>query len=102
MDNAKKTKGSTGRRYSEAERAKILAFVQKQGRGGIAAAQKKFGVSYVALKRWTDGIPSTKGQRDYPLVSGKMSIDKQVRMAMAPTLSSLTALKKALRKFVES
>lgn len=46
-------KGKTGRRYTEAEQKKVVDFVNKHpGRGGISAAQKKFGVSYVALRRW--------------------------------------------------
>ncbi|MDB5049246.1 MAG: hypothetical protein JWO30_2317 [Fibrobacteres bacterium] len=44
-------KGSTARRYTEAQRAKILAFVKSQGRGGMSRAKEKFGVSYIALKR---------------------------------------------------
>ena len=45
-------KGNTGKRYSEAERRKILAYVAKRGRGGISAATREFGVSYIALRRW--------------------------------------------------
>ena len=45
-------KGNTGKRYSEAERRKILAYVAKHGRGGISAATREFGVSYIALRRW--------------------------------------------------
>lgn len=49
-------KGKTGKRYTEAEKRKILAFVASQGRGGISSAQKKYGVSYVAMRRWMNGV----------------------------------------------
>jgi len=52
MVKATRKKGDTGKRYSEAERKKILAFVEKRGRGGISAATREFGVSYIALRRW--------------------------------------------------
>ena len=58
-------KGSTGRRYSEAERKQILAFVKSQGRGGFVRAKEKFGVSYVALKRWM-GPNAKPGKRGLP------------------------------------
>lgn len=52
MKKPLRKKGNTGRRYSEAERRKILAFVEKRGRGGISEATRRFGVSYIALRRW--------------------------------------------------
>jgi transposase-like protein len=52
MNKSSRKKGNTGKRYSEAERRKILAFVQRRGRGGISAATREFGVSYIALRRW--------------------------------------------------
>ena len=62
---AARKKGNTGKRYKPALRRKILAFAKKRGRGGITAACKKFGVSYIALRRWMkngpDGAP--KGGR---------------------------------------
>ena len=45
-------KGNTGKRYTDDQKNAILAFVNSQGRGGISAATRKFGVSYIALKRW--------------------------------------------------
>ncbi len=52
MAAIKRRKGDTGKRYSEAERKRILAFIEKKGRGGISAATREFGVSYIALRRW--------------------------------------------------
>lgn len=48
-------KGNTGKRYTDDQKQKILEFVNSQGRGGISAAGKKFGVSYIALRRWMNG-----------------------------------------------
>ncbi len=45
-------KGNTGKRYDDEEKKEILAFVNSRGRGGISAATRKYGVSYIALKRW--------------------------------------------------
>ena len=50
----KRTSGNTGNRYSDEEKNKILAFIEKQGRGGLTAAQEKFGVSYIAIRSWKD------------------------------------------------
>lgn len=52
MSSPSRKKGDTGKRYSEAQRKKILEFVAKRGRGGISAATREFGVSYIALRRW--------------------------------------------------
>jgi hypothetical protein len=52
MSKAARKKGDTGKRYTEAQRKKILDFVSKRGRGGISAATREFGVSYIALRRW--------------------------------------------------
>jgi transposase-like protein len=45
-----------GRRYTNAEKAEILGFVEKvnreRGIGGQAAARQKFGLSPLTLKNW--------------------------------------------------
>ena len=45
-----------GRRYTEAEKKKVLNVVQQvnrtKGRGGIAAAAKQFGVSALTISNW--------------------------------------------------
>ncbi len=50
----KNTKGNTGNRYTDAQKKEILNFIQKSGRGGISAAQEKYGVSYIAIRSWKD------------------------------------------------
>jgi transposase-like protein len=47
---------SKGKRYTEKEKAQVLAFVDKtnatKGRGGITAASKKFGVTPLTISNW--------------------------------------------------
>lgn len=47
---------SKGKRYNEAEREEILGHVEEvnrsKGRGGIAAASKRFGVTALTISNW--------------------------------------------------
>ncbi len=49
-------KNSKGKRYTEAERNKILNHVERvnksRGRGGIASASNKFGVTALTISNW--------------------------------------------------
>lgn len=46
-------KRTTGTRYSEEERIRVVRYVESIGKhGAIKAAIKKFGVSYIALRVW--------------------------------------------------
>lgn len=50
---ARKTAGAgKGKRYSDSEKAEILAYVEAQGRGGASAAAKKFNVSPLTISSW--------------------------------------------------
>jgi transposase-like protein len=52
---AKKTpakKAPKGKRYTDAEKSEILAFVNAQGRGGQTKAAAKFGVSALTISNW--------------------------------------------------
>lgn len=55
MSTKPKTK-SKGKRYTDAEKAKVLAHVEQvnktRGRGGIASASKKFGVTALTISNW--------------------------------------------------
>lgn len=57
MSKARKSKG---KRYTEKERAAVLAYVDKinalKGRGGITAAAKKFGVTPLTISHWIKKI----------------------------------------------
>lgn len=52
MAAKKKTIVSKGKRYTEAEKQKILSFVENHGRGGQSAAATKFGVSPLTISNW--------------------------------------------------
>ena len=94
-------KGNTGKRYSTEQKREILAFVNAQGRGGISAAGKKFGVSYIALRRWMNG---ETGGRKAGRVAAK-GLDgrklKSVKAAMTALKSfkkQITVLQKTLKQ----
>ena len=53
---APKKAGSRGKRYTSAERANVLSYVDevntKKGRGGAAAASRKFKISQITIGQW--------------------------------------------------
>jgi transposase-like protein len=83
-------KGNTGKRYSEEQKREILAFVASQGRGGITAAGKKYGVSYIALRRWMNGAG---GNRKTARGSSK-ALDGRKLKSVAAALTALKSFKK--------
>lgn len=94
-------KGNTGKRYTEEQKRQILEFVNSQGRGGISAAGKKFGVSYIALRRWMNG--ETGGRKAGRAASKGMDGRKRktVHAAVAALKSfkkQITALQKVLKQ----
>lgn len=109
---AKKTGGDTGKRYTEAQKQKILEFVAKEGRGGITAAGKKFGVSYVALRRWMNTkskpakVSKSKRPGSAPTIAGFGSVFAEVeaemtaaRNAFNVTMTRLEQKVKDLKQF---
>ncbi|WP_348223457.1 hypothetical protein [Luteolibacter sp.] len=52
-------KSVRGKRYSDSEKAEVIAFVEKHdaanGRGGKSAAAKQFGITPVTLGAWMKG-----------------------------------------------
>lgn len=88
-----KEKGNTGKRYTEAQKKRVLDFIYSQGRGGIAAAQKKFGVSYIAVRRWMTNTTSPHGLT----AKGRRFAPAQASMPM----KEFEAFKKAFKKFAE-
>ena len=94
-------KGNTGKRYTDEQKRDILAFVNAQGRGGISAAGKKFGVSYIALRRWMNGETGgrTAGRTAAKGLDGRKL--KSVKAAMAALKSfkkQITVLQKTLKQ----
>jgi len=92
MTKTSRKKGDTGKRYSEAERKKILAFVEKRGRGGISAATREFGVSYIALRRWIKLGPAgaPRGTR------AKVALDGRKARRIKTALATVKALRSQL------
>lgn len=82
----RKIQGFTGNRYTEDQKKKVLRYVreydEKYGRGGIAAAQRQFKVSYIALRNWLTGKNDPKakrGMRFSPVIDRLLAIKGQVR-----------------------
>ena len=61
MSSKKAPNASKGRRYTEQEKAEILAFVDQvnaeKGRGGQSAASKKYKISPLTISSWLRGGP---------------------------------------------
>lgn len=61
---------SKGKRYTDKEKAQVLAFVEKvnaeKGRGGITAAATKFGITPLTISNWIkkNGLVSMRSSRD--------------------------------------
>ena len=94
-------KGNTGKRYTDEQKAKILEFVNSQGRGGISAAGKKFGVSYIALRRWLNGETGGRKAGRSPAKGLDGRKLKSVHAAMAALKSfkkQITVLQKTLKQ----
>jgi hypothetical protein len=95
-------KGNTGKRYSDDQKKTILAFVKAKGRGGITAATRKFGVSYIALARWMKGKGGKRGKVGRPKGSGA---DKRTKKKVLLAHKAMKALKKqftALQKAIKA
>lgn len=85
-------KGNTGKRYSETEKREILDFVASRGRGGITEAGRKYGVSYIALRRWMNGAGGgRKGAR-----GESKGLDGRKKKTVATALSALKSFKKQI------
>ncbi len=69
MAKEKKKEIGRGKRYTRAEKVKILTFVDKynatNGRGGAAEASRKFGVSQLTIGNWlrSAGSPAPKRKK---------------------------------------
>jgi len=100
-----KKKGNTGKRYTDDQKKEILDFVRGQGRGGITAATRKYGVSYIALARWMKGKGGGKPGRKpgRPPKAGKA--DGRTKKRVATALAAFKGLKKqftALQKAMKA
>ena len=101
MATQKRRKGDTGKRYSETERKRILAFIAKKGRGGISAATREFGVSYIALRRWMQHGPGGKPRKaraDRAIKSGPGRLDGRKARRIKTALATVKSLRGELAK----
>ncbi len=74
---AKKTakkRGGKGKRYSDSLKKKVIAFVgqvnSEKGRGGVAAAAKKFGASPLSISNWLKRGGTGGAKRGRPAAGG--------------------------------
>lgn len=65
-----------GRRYTEEEKADILAFVAKvnaeNGRGGQTAASKKYNISQLTISSWLNGSTRVRAGKGGTKVRGTL------------------------------
>ena len=94
MATKTRRKGDTGKRYTEAERKRILGFIAKRGRGGISAATREFGVSYIALRRWMQNGPAGKTRAG----RAKTGLDGRKARRIRTALATVKALRGELGK----
>jgi len=71
--------------------------VNSQGRGGISAAGKKFGVSYIALRRWMNG--ETGGRKAGRAASKGM--DGRKMKTVRAAVAALKSFKKQITRASE-
>jgi transposase-like protein len=104
LAKTERKKGNTGKRYSEAERKKILAFVEKYGRGGITAASRQYGVSYIALRRWMKHGPggAPRGGRAKVELDGRKIRRVKTALATVKVLrTQITKLQATLKQLLK-
>lgn len=106
----KNSKGNTGNRYSDAHKKEILNFIERSGRGGISAAQERYGVSYIAIRSWKNKgldkakpmkallnqIPAKRGRPFGTKTQNRTSHPAQVTSNRPGRPSSNAAVEKAL------
>ncbi len=84
-----------GKRYSAVERVKILTFVDKynatNGRGGAAAASRKYDVSQLTIGNWlkTAGSPSPKRKKSNIDIDKTLKRISELHKLMAKTEAQL-------------
>ena len=92
---AKKT--TKGKRYSDSEKEKIVAFANQvnaeKGRGGPAAAVKKFGVSAITVASWMAG-----SSKEPPTPSGARGSREKVLVRLGALDREIATKRKELTK----
>ena len=96
----KKQESARGKRYSSAERVKILTFVDKynakNGRGGAAAASRKHDVSQLTIGNWlrAAGSPSPKRKKSNVDIDKTLKRLSELHKLMAKTEEQLDSQRK--------
>lgn len=72
--------GNTGKRYSQKQRDEIIGFILARGRGGVAAAIRKYKVSYSAIRHWFRGSITPKRRSLRAKTKGQKT-EAQIRRA---------------------
>lgn len=91
---------SRGKRYSTKEKAEILTFVDQynaeNGRGGAAAASRKFSVSQLTIGNWLKdaGSPSPRRKRSDADISNVLTRLGEIHKTMASQEEDLDKLRK--------
>lgn len=107
--STKQKKTSRGKRYSDAEKAEIIDFVNKmnseKGRGGQSAASKKFKISPLTISSWLkkSGAPKKVTKKAVKKATGKkrgrpVGSTNKPKAATAATTSSTAPIGKKLAK----
>lgn len=105
LNKPRRKKGNTGKRYSIPERKKIVSFAEKRGRGGITAACREFGVSYIALRRWMKngiaGMPRGGKLSKAKLDGRKLRRVKTALASVKDIMRQLSQLQRALKQLAK-
>ena len=79
---ATKKAGSRGKRYTSAEKTNILNYIDevnaKKGRGGAAAASRKFKISQITLSHWVKKAGKTTAVKKTSVKAPAKSVAKSV------------------------
>ncbi|MGB6221110.1 hypothetical protein [Haloferula sp.] len=102
MSTKKKVNSAKGRRYTRAEKADILAYVEQvnsqKGRGGQSAASKKFKISPLTISSWIrSGYGESSGIPAMPGVGSSGPIGKKLAKLQA-LHDQITRMEKELSK----
>jgi len=103
--NSKKTT-TKGKRYTDAEKQEVISFVGKvnaeKGRGGQAAAAKKYNISVLTVATWLKSAAPLKPVKDAvkPAKAVKVAVKpaKAVKVAVKPAKAVKAAVKPAKKK----
>lgn len=96
-------KAANGKRYTSSQRQKIVQFVirtnRERGRGGVAAAAKKFGVSPSSIGKWISESGAGAGVNGAPRLGQRMRKNEETTKVLAQLIElreSIDALEREL------